>query len=623
MQQVDGAAPRLTCLDLAKEGERFCREGKFRDAIPLFLDALAHGTNDLSTLSAIYCQLGNAYYSTNDMQKAFTYHCYDMMIAKLMDDHVGEAKACGNIGNVLKTQNLFADAIVFTERQLALAQQLDDKKFIARAYYNLGTIHHARAKVTGRIPNSPTEMSFIQNSNKISHTNTEVRRNSTSFFHDDLTRAFQFYCRSAGISRTLDDQLSIGRIYGCIGNVLHLLGDYKGAIESHNKRLSVASQFGDHNAKHRAFINLGNAHVLLSEIDQAIVYYQSALNLAIEKNNKGREAQCCFYIASASSLKPDYPTAATFHLRHLSLARCLKDFAGMARAYTSLAAVYTNIGAFPKAAYFLACNRALAKEMRDDTLVNTAEESLKKLVEQNGRSLEFEDGYLVFDSSDDPQPQSHFCLVVNRLGAMDIKFTDKPSCMDDSTYDNSHDAKPREATGSGSVNTEDAFFDLLSRMQSARLDEQRCDLSIITSRVNTAGRRQTDSLMMTQNEAPEALIDLLMNAQGRRMDEQRATLLPGLNNQEQAHELIEKLGSATGEGNDSRIDDTLIDLLMRAQSQRMNEQRSELAIDRKNSVDDDSPAVTTPEDDVSALVMRMQAGRFEEQRAHLKTENDD
>ncbi|VDL73812.1 unnamed protein product [Nippostrongylus brasiliensis] len=336
MQQVDGAAPRLTCLDLAKEGE----------PIPLFLDALAHGTNDLSTLSAIYCQLGNAYYSTNDMQKAFTYHCYDMMIAKLMDDHVGEAKACGNIGNVLKTQNLFADAIVFTERQLALAQQLDDKKFIARAYYNLGTIHHARAK----------------NSNKIPHTNTEVRRNSTSFFHDDLTRAFQFYCRSAGISRTLDDQLSIGRIYGCIGNVLHLLGDYKGAIESHNKRLSVASQFGDHNAKHRAFINLGNAHVLLSEIDQAIVYYQSALNLAIEKNNKGREAQCCFYIASASSLKPDYPTAATFHLRHLSLARCLKDFAGMARAYTSLAAVYTNIGAFPKAAYFLACNRALAKE---------------------------------------------------------------------------------------------------------------------------------------------------------------------------------------------------------------------------------------------------------------------
>ncbi|KAK5968365.1 hypothetical protein GCK32_018354 [Trichostrongylus colubriformis] len=128
MQQAEIASRSWTCLELAKEGERFCREGKFRDAIPLFLDALTHGTNDLSTLSAIYCQLGNAYYSTNDMQKAFSYHCYDMMIAKLMNDEVGEAKACGNIGNVLKMQNSFLDAIVFTERQLALAQQLEDEQ---------------------------------------------------------------------------------------------------------------------------------------------------------------------------------------------------------------------------------------------------------------------------------------------------------------------------------------------------------------------------------------------------------------------------------------------------------------------------------------------------------------
>ncbi|VDO19878.1 unnamed protein product [Heligmosomoides polygyrus] len=124
------------------------------------------------------------------------------------------------------------------------------------------------------------------------------------------------------------------------------------------------------------------------------------------------------------------------------------------------------------------------------------------------------------------------------------------------------------------------------------------------------------------HEGPDALFELLMNAQARRMDEQRATLLPGLNNEEQAHELIEKLGSASVEGSDSRIDDTLIELLMRAQSQRMNEQRSELATERKSSLEIDSSGVSTAEDDVSALVMRMQAGRFEEQRAHLRTDTD-
>ncbi|VDK62571.1 unnamed protein product [Cylicostephanus goldi] len=81
--------------------------------------------------------------------------------------------------------------------------------------------------------------------------------------------------------------------------------------------------------------------------------------------------------------------------------------------------------------------------------------------------------------------------------------------------------------------------------------------------------------------------------------------------------------SASSEGRGSRVDDTLIDLLMRAQSQRMNEQRSELASVRKSSISsEDKATATTPEDDVSALVMRMQAGRFEEQRAHLHTQNE-
>ncbi|KAK5972823.1 hypothetical protein GCK32_018197 [Trichostrongylus colubriformis] len=104
-----------------------------------------------------------------------------------------------------------------------------------------------------------------------------------------------------------------------------------------------------------------------------------------------------------------------------------------------------------------------------------------------------------FDCSEDPEPQSHFCRVVNRLGNTEIKFTDQPSCMNESDMSASHNGKSIEASGSEFTNTDDAFFDLLSRMQSARLDEQRCDLSILTSRTNI-GRRQTDSLMATQND---------------------------------------------------------------------------------------------------------------------------
>ncbi|KAK6035313.1 hypothetical protein COOONC_27185 [Cooperia oncophora] len=111
------------------------------------------------------------------------------------------------------------------------------------------------------------------------------------------------------------------------------------------------------------------------------------------------------------------------------------------------------------------------------------------------------DFQLRFDSSEDPEPQSHFCRVVYRLGNTELKFTDQPSCMSGNDIAATHSGKSIEAcwvASSESSNADDAFFDLLSRMQSARLDEQRCDLSILTSRTNT-GRRQTDSLMTTQN----------------------------------------------------------------------------------------------------------------------------
>ncbi|KAK6760044.1 hypothetical protein RB195_021531 [Necator americanus] len=134
-------------------------------------------------------------------------------------------------------------------------------------------------------------------------------------------------------------------------------------------------------------------------------------------------------------------------------------------------------------------------------------------------------------------------------------------------------------------------------------------------------RAQLDTAQGPRQQGPDALIELLLNAQSRRMDEQRAALLPGFNDEAQANQLLEKLESSSGENRGSKDEDNLIELLMRAQSQRMNEQRSELAPDPKNATEPDPPS-STPEDEVSSLVMRMQAGRFEDQRAHLQSQNE-
>lgn len=70
------------CLELAIEGERLCKTGDCRAGVAFFQAAIQAGTDDLRTLSAIYSQLGNAYFYLGDYGKAMQYHKHDLTLAR-------------------------------------------------------------------------------------------------------------------------------------------------------------------------------------------------------------------------------------------------------------------------------------------------------------------------------------------------------------------------------------------------------------------------------------------------------------------------------------------------------------------------------------------------------------
>lgn len=72
----------VSCLELALEGERLCKVGDFNGGVAFFEAAVKCGTNDMKTLSAIYSQLGNAYFYLGNYSKAMEYHKLDLSVAK-------------------------------------------------------------------------------------------------------------------------------------------------------------------------------------------------------------------------------------------------------------------------------------------------------------------------------------------------------------------------------------------------------------------------------------------------------------------------------------------------------------------------------------------------------------
>ena len=114
--------------------------------LAFFEAALQAGTDDFRTLSAIYSQLGNAYFYMGDYVRAMQYHKHDLTLARTMGDRLGEAKASGNLGNTLKVMGKFEEAVICCRRHLEICQEHRDRVGEGRALYNLGNVYHAKVR---------------------------------------------------------------------------------------------------------------------------------------------------------------------------------------------------------------------------------------------------------------------------------------------------------------------------------------------------------------------------------------------------------------------------------------------------------------------------------------------
>ncbi|XP_045104160.1 G-protein-signaling modulator 1-like isoform X5 [Portunus trituberculatus] len=580
-----GGMDSSTCLELALEGERLCKAGDCRAGVAFFEAAIQTGTDDLRTLSAIYSQLGNAYFYLGEYDKAMDYHKLDLTVARTMGDRLGVAKASGNLGNTLKVMGKFKEAICCCERHLSISQELEDKVGEGRALYNLGNVYHAQGKHLGRIgPQEPGGFS-----DEVKHC---------------LQKAVEYYAANLRLMEELNDRSAQGRACGNLGNTHYLLGNFTQAISYHSERLAIAKEFGDKAAERRAHSNLGNAHIFLGKFETAADHYKKTLHLAQELGDRAVEAQACYSLGNTYTLLRDFAMAIQYHLRHLAIAEELKDKVGEGRACWSLGNAYSATNNNEKALHYATRHLEISKEIGDKTGQAAAQMNLSDIRKVLGLP---------------PAPFDQDSAEDNK------KSINEESSMDD-----------------------DSFFELLSRFQSKRMDDQRCTLSIDGNKENHPNQQQksdrpaappasattqtrdhggslssTGSTNGTTTPSDsganncgvlEELMESIAGMQSRRMDEQRASLpqLPGLNNQQV---ILQRLSVAASDST-PLPDDNFFDMLMRCQGSRIEDQRSSLP--NESSLTHSAP--TVPDDDFFSLIMRFQSGRLEDQRSTMPLE---
>ncbi|XP_059059812.1 G-protein-signaling modulator 2 [Achroia grisella] len=593
-QSCDGGS---MCLELALEGERLCKAGDCRAGVAFFQAAIQAGTDDLRTLSAIYSQLGNAYFYLGDYNKAMQYHKHDLTLARTMNDKLGEAKASGNLGNTLKVMGKFAEAIQCCKRHLEISRSLGDRLSEGRALYNLGNVYHAQGKQLGRV-----------GQNDPGHFPQEVR--------DCLTQAVEYYEENLELMRSLGDRQAMGRACGNLGNTCYLLGDFSRAIRYHMERLQIAQEFGDKAAERRANSNLGNSHIFLGQFENAAEHYKRTLALAEDLGDAAVEAQACYSLGNTYTLLREYRIAEEYHARHLTAARKLQDRVGEGRACWSLGNAHAALGNHEKALYYANEHYNISKELGDVLGMATAQMNISDLRKVLGMPVEVESPPAP-PIDEDRTPRTPFNALRVRRQSMEQLSLIQITPDSKKTEAEIEMEKKREVVRTESEeNPVDSFFDLLSRCQSERMDEQRATLN--ANKENRPKPKPNNKLQRSassgnKNSSPnDAMLDMITDLQSERMDSQRAELRPAPKKLSKESKGASLPGLRPQQTTSTKPEDDFLDMIARVQGSRLEDQRSELPRPKP----EERPK-TVPDDDFFAQLMRAQAGRMEDQRATI------
>ena len=114
-------------VEMAIKGERLCRNGEWTEGVKCLEAALELVPADSVTLSALYSQLGNAYYFIKSYDKAVDIYSRDLELNRHQGNRRGEASAAANISNTFKVIGKYEESLKMSELHLEICRELGDK----------------------------------------------------------------------------------------------------------------------------------------------------------------------------------------------------------------------------------------------------------------------------------------------------------------------------------------------------------------------------------------------------------------------------------------------------------------------------------------------------------------
>ncbi|MGW8180717.1 MAG: ATP-binding protein, partial [bacterium] len=280
---------------LRRSGEELLQVCAFRDAIRTFERALAlmptadtdQSKDSSSTLpdadllvqAILLIKLGNLYNRMGDHLKGSQHLEQGLSLARQANDPQAEISALNRLAQIASERGHYEEAQRRLDEVLLLARKQDDLACVASTLSMLGSI--------------AWKWGDLEQAEKCSYESLEIYREL-----DDRTRiprllnvlgilatlqknykqAEQYYEQGLEMAREIDNRLNIADVLNNLGYLNHhCLQNFEKANGYYQESLLIAREIDHRSGVTSTSNNLGQLHILLGELQAALIYLQEAL----------------------------------------------------------------------------------------------------------------------------------------------------------------------------------------------------------------------------------------------------------------------------------------------------------------------------------------------------------
>jgi len=279
----------------------------------------------------------------------------------------------------------FDTALIYVTQALTLAQNLDFKKGIAKAYDVTGSIYAHKDNYPKAIENEEKALAIYQELNSKNSIASEYNHLGTAYWNmGNYPKSLEYDLKALEIYKQTGNKYGIASSYGGIGVIYEEQGSDSMALDCYTKALAINRELDDKDAIAGNYGNMGNVYEDMGNLGNALAYDYKALEMQQKLGNKRSIARNYGNMGNIYEDMGNYTQALDFEFKALDIDTKIGYKRGTSSKMVTIGSIYTRLKKFDLAKLYLDSSLHVAQRINESEYIKNAYGELAELAEVSG-----------------------------------------------------------------------------------------------------------------------------------------------------------------------------------------------------------------------------------------------